>query len=163
MPNSADDKLMIFMSPHLTAGGHIDFGANPFGIDVSVSISIGIGVGVGIGITLSCLHNILWTSNLILTKFSWIYNLDIRPKKKKKNIRFSGIAASVLNVPHVWFFSMVSFFWPTKICDTGFFWLIWESFLTRLQSRPQTYGNMAFLLTCKENWLITICLCCLRL
>ena len=45
---------------HLKAGGHTDFGADP--------------VGVGIGITLSCLHNILWTSGWILTKFSWIYN-----------------------------------------------------------------------------------------
>ena len=29
---------------------------------------------VGVGVTLSCLHNILWTSGWILIKFSWIYN-----------------------------------------------------------------------------------------
>ena len=34
-------------------------------------------LGVGIGMTLSHLHNILWTSGWILTKFSWIYNWDI--------------------------------------------------------------------------------------
>ena len=34
-------------------------------------------IGVWVGVTLSCLHNILWISDWILTKFSWIYNLDI--------------------------------------------------------------------------------------
>ena len=59
--------------------------------------------------------------------------------KKKKRIRFSDTAASVQKVPHIWFFSAISFFWPTKIRDTGFYCLTWESFLTKLQSRPQTY------------------------
>ena len=31
-----------------------------------------VGVGIGIDLTLSCLHNILWTSGWILTKFLWI-------------------------------------------------------------------------------------------
>ena len=34
-------------------------------------------VGIGMCITLSCLHNNLWTSDWILTKFLWIYNWDI--------------------------------------------------------------------------------------
>ena len=52
------------MFPELRGGGHTDFGIDP--------------VGVGIIVTLSCLHNILWTSGWILTKFSWIYNWDIK-------------------------------------------------------------------------------------
>ena len=32
---------------------------------------------IGVGVTLSCLHNVLWTSGWILTKFSWIYNWNI--------------------------------------------------------------------------------------
>ena len=35
------------------------------------------GFGFSFGVTLSWLHNILWTSGWILTKFSWIYNWDI--------------------------------------------------------------------------------------
>ena len=54
----------IFVSPHLTGGGHIVFGADP--------------IGFSFGITLSYLHNILWTSGWILTKFSWMCNWDIR-------------------------------------------------------------------------------------
>ena len=41
---------LVFMSYHLWGVGHIDFGSDP------------VGIGVGIGMTLSCLHNILWTS-----------------------------------------------------------------------------------------------------
>ena len=33
--------------------------------------------GVNVGMTLYCLHNIVWRSCWILTKFSWIYNRDI--------------------------------------------------------------------------------------
>ena len=44
---------------HLRWGGHTVFGLDP------------------IGITISCLHNILWTSGWILTKFAWIYHKDI--------------------------------------------------------------------------------------
>ena len=51
------------MSPHLWRRGHIVFGAGP--------------ISIGICVTLSCLHNILWTSGWILTKFSWIYNWDL--------------------------------------------------------------------------------------
>ena len=36
---------------------------------------------VGVGVTFSCLHYILWTSGWVLTKFSWIYNMDI-PKNR---------------------------------------------------------------------------------
>ena len=43
--------------------GHIVFGANP--------------VGVGVGMTLSCLHDISWTSGWILTKFAWMYQWDM--------------------------------------------------------------------------------------
>ena len=57
------------MSPNLRLGGHIDFGVDPVGV--------GGGIGAGIGMTLSCLHSIFWTSGWILTKFLWIYNLDI--------------------------------------------------------------------------------------
>ena len=34
---------------------------------------VGVGIGVGVSMTLSCLHNILFTSGWILTKFSRIY------------------------------------------------------------------------------------------
>ena len=44
--------------PHRKEGGHIVFGADPVGVDVSV--------------TLSCLHDISWTGGWILTKFAWI-------------------------------------------------------------------------------------------
>ena len=36
------------------------------------------------------------------------------------------------------FFSVVSFFLTHENIDTGFYSLIWESFLTKLQSRSQT-------------------------
>ena len=49
---------VIIMSPHLWGREHIDFGV------------------VEIRVRLSCLHNILWTSGWIHTKFSWIYNWD---------------------------------------------------------------------------------------
>ena len=52
------------MSSNLRGEGHIDFGGDPVG-------------GIGISMTFSCLHNILWTSGWILTKFSWLYNLDV--------------------------------------------------------------------------------------
>ena len=61
--------INIFMSPHLRGGGHSVFKAEP--------IDVGLGVGIGVGMTLSCLHNILFTSGWILTKFSLIYNCDI--------------------------------------------------------------------------------------
>ena len=45
---------------------------------------------------------------------------------KKKGIRFTGTAAAVQMAPHIWFLSVVSFFFPPmKIHDTGFFSLIW--------------------------------------
>ena len=53
--------IMFIMFPNLRWDKHIDLGADP----------------IGIGITLSCLHNIFWTSDWILNKFSWIYSLDI--------------------------------------------------------------------------------------
>ena len=40
---------------------HIDFGADPIGVDIK----------------LSCLHNTLCINGWILTTFSWIYNWDI--------------------------------------------------------------------------------------
>ena len=49
------------MLPHLRGVGHIVFGADPVGV--------GIGIGVGVVVTLSYLHNFLWTSVWILTKF----------------------------------------------------------------------------------------------
>ena len=39
---------------------------------------VGVSIGFGMGVTHSCLHNNLLTSGLILTKFSLIYNLDIK-------------------------------------------------------------------------------------
>ena len=48
-------------------GRGIDFGADP----------VGFSVGVGVRISLSCLHNILWTSGRILTKFSMTNGSDI--------------------------------------------------------------------------------------
>ena len=46
-------------------GGHIDFGPDP------------VAVSLGVSITLSYLHNIMCTNGLILTRYSWIYNLDM--------------------------------------------------------------------------------------
>ena len=59
--------FFIFMSPtsQLRGGGHTDFSVDPFG------------VALGVGVTCSCLHSNLWTIGWILTKFSWVYNLDI--------------------------------------------------------------------------------------
>ena len=53
-------------------GEHIVFGADLVGIGISID--------VGVGVTLSCLHNILWTSGWILTKFAWKYNWGITKK-----------------------------------------------------------------------------------
>ena len=53
--------------PYLRGGGHTDYNANP----------IGFGVGIGVCVTLSCLHNIMWTSSLMLTKFSLIRNWGV--------------------------------------------------------------------------------------
>ena len=64
------------MIPIPSEVGHIDFGADPVGDDVGV----GVGIGIGVGMTLPCLHNILWTSGWILTKFSRTYNWDITKK-----------------------------------------------------------------------------------
>ena len=47
--------------PHRRGGGHIVFGADPVGVGVSV----GVGVGDGVSVTLSCLHDISWTGELI--------------------------------------------------------------------------------------------------
>ena len=60
--------LVSFMSSHLKEGGHIDFGAFQLASASALRFSV--------GITLSCMHNILWTSRWILTKFLWIYNWD---------------------------------------------------------------------------------------
>ena len=66
---------IVFMIPNPSEVGHIDFGADPVGDDVGVGV--GVGIGIGVGMTLPCLHNILWTSGWILTKFPWTYNWDI--------------------------------------------------------------------------------------
>ena len=49
--------------PTPTERGYIDFGADSD--------------GDGVTVTLSCLHNILWTRDWILTEFSWMYVLYI--------------------------------------------------------------------------------------
>ena len=64
-----------YLCPHNLWEEDIDFGVDP------------IGIGIGIGVTLSCLHNILWTSGWILTKFSWIFNWDIT----KNRIEFGDL------------------------------------------------------------------------
>ena len=46
----------IIMSPRRRGGRRI-----VFGVDL-----------VGVGMTVSCVHDILWTSQRILTKFAWI-------------------------------------------------------------------------------------------
>ena len=46
--------------PHRRGGGHIVFGADP--VDFSI----------GVDVTLSCLHDIPWTSGWILTEFAWM-------------------------------------------------------------------------------------------
>ena len=50
--------IIINMYRNVRGGGHIDLSADP--------------IGIGVGVTLSCLYNILRTSGLIFTKFSWI-------------------------------------------------------------------------------------------
>ena len=53
-------KGIIFLCPpNLQGGVDTDFGA--------------VLVGVGVSMTLSCLHNILWTSGWIGNKVLWIY------------------------------------------------------------------------------------------
>ena len=49
--------------PQPWGGGHIDYVVDP--------------IGIGVGMTLSCPHNILWTSCWSLTKLLWLYNWDI--------------------------------------------------------------------------------------
>ena len=66
-------------------------------------------------------------------------------QKKQQSIRFSGTAAFVQKVLHIWFFFSGKFFPTHKNYDTGFYSLIWESFLTKLQSRPQTYVILTYL------------------
>ena len=56
---------LIFMSSLLRGGGHIDFGVDPVCVSICIIVII------------SYQHNILWTSGCILTKFSWLYNVDI--------------------------------------------------------------------------------------
>ena len=51
--------MLSVMFPHLREGGHIDFGADP------------ICSGICIGVTVSCVHNILWTSGWILFFFCY--------------------------------------------------------------------------------------------
>ena len=59
------------MSPNLREEGYINFGAD----------LVYFGVAVGDGVILSFLHNILRSSGWILTKFSSIYNWDIKMKR----------------------------------------------------------------------------------
>ena len=47
----------MIMSPNLKGGEHIDFDVDSIGVDIGVTV------------TLSCLHNILWNSGWIFTKF----------------------------------------------------------------------------------------------
>ena len=54
--------MFLIMSPHLRGG------------DILFLVWILLG---SVGITLTYLHNILWSSGWILTKFSWVYNWDI--------------------------------------------------------------------------------------
>ena len=67
---AADDVCIQPPRPptYLRGGGHIVFGADP-----SVSVLASASALVS---HFFCLHNILWTSGWILTKFSWIYNWD---------------------------------------------------------------------------------------
>ena len=64
-----DDEIIV--SPCLWEEGHIVFGADP----------------IGVSVTLSFLHNILWTSGWIHSKYSWIYNWGIT----KNWLEFSGL------------------------------------------------------------------------
>ena len=61
--------MAIFMSQNLREGGTYWYWC--------ISVVVGVGFWVRIGMTLSCLHNILWTSGWTLTKLSWICNWDI--------------------------------------------------------------------------------------
>ena len=81
---------------------------NVFGVD-----PVCIGVGIGIGLTLSFLHNIIWTSGWILTKFSWIHNWDITKNCsdfRDLDLIFKDTAVEKL-----------------KICDTGRDNILWTS------------------------------------
>ena len=60
-------KALLCSPLYFRWGGHIVFGADP----------VSVRVGIDVSYTRSCLHNILWTSVWILTKFVWIYNWDI--------------------------------------------------------------------------------------
>ena len=59
---SAHLGVLVNYVPHRRGGEHIVFGADPAGV--------GVMVGVGVSLSLSCLHDISWTSGLILTKFA---------------------------------------------------------------------------------------------
>ena len=57
--------VSIYLFPHLRWRGHIVFGADPVGL----SVGVGVGFSVVLSLTFSFLHNILWTSGWMLTKF----------------------------------------------------------------------------------------------
>ena len=75
------------MSLHIWGVGYIDLVVDAFRIRI--------------GITLSCLHNILWTSSWILTKFSAMYNWDITKNWLDfgDNLIFKVTAAEKLKIP----------------------------------------------------------------
>ena len=59
--------IIVVGNVNRRGGGHIVFGADP----------VGVGVRVSVGVTLSCLHDISWTSGWILTKFAWMKHWDM--------------------------------------------------------------------------------------
>ena len=58
---------LVLMSSHLMGGGHLFL----------MQIRLALAWQPWCYCDTSCLYNILWTNGWILTKFSWIYNLDI--------------------------------------------------------------------------------------
>ena len=131
------------MSPHLKGRGQIVFGVDPIGIDVSI--------GIGIGMTLSCLHNILWTSGWILTKFSWICNWDITQKKIRLvdlDLIFKVTAVEKLKI--LWRFLVFTLpfeqFWWGNTC---FLWKHCSCYFNGIQdfvtSRPKICSGRVFM------------------
>ena len=81
--------------------------------------------------------------------------IRLQPKTKRYYIlRHCHICP---NGPSYMIFSVVSSFFPQNIIhDTGFFLCIWESFLTKLQFRPQTCHSYLFAKKISKLWSVYV-------
>ena len=127
------------MSHNLWGGGHIDFCA-----DTASS---------GVSMTLSYLHNILWTSNWILTKFSWIYDRDITKSWKEfiglpqPSGNGSGVGLTLSYLHNI--------LWTSSWILTRFSWIYnwditksWKDFI----GLPQPTGRGTYWFWCRSCW-----------